>query len=111
MYRRPPRSTRTDPLCPYTTLFRSGLPAALGDTRDHRGRDLDIEPAAGEVVEEQQRLRRLHDQIVDAHRDQVDADRVVSARGGGEAQLRADAVGRGDQDGVDRTSTRLNSSH
>src|SRR3546814_7567456 len=25
MLRRPPRSTRTDPLCPYTTLFRSGL--------------------------------------------------------------------------------------
>src|SRR3546814_4567678 len=28
MIRRPPRSTRTDPLCPYTTLFRS-----------HRGAD------------------------------------------------------------------------
>src|SRR3546814_12346715 len=26
MLRRPPRSTRTDPLFPYTTLFRSGLP-------------------------------------------------------------------------------------
>src|SRR3546814_15767125 len=24
MIRRPPRSTRTDTLCPYTTLFRSG---------------------------------------------------------------------------------------
>src|SRR3546814_11980789 len=28
MIRRPPRSTRTDTLFPYTTLFRSGLPAA-----------------------------------------------------------------------------------
>src|SRR3546814_17278688 len=28
MIRRPPRSTRTDTLCPYTTLFRSELPAA-----------------------------------------------------------------------------------
>src|SRR3546814_2875493 len=30
MIRRPPRSTRTDTLCPYTTLFRSlaGLPLA-----------------------------------------------------------------------------------
>src|SRR3546814_7575198 len=27
MRRRPPRSTRTDPLFPYTTLFRSGLVA------------------------------------------------------------------------------------
>src|SRR3546814_684671 len=26
MIRRPPRSTRTDPLIPYTTLFRSGHP-------------------------------------------------------------------------------------
>src|SRR3546814_6332945 len=28
MIRRPPRSTRTDTLFPYTTLFRSALPAA-----------------------------------------------------------------------------------
>src|SRR3546814_5475684 len=26
MIRRPPRSTRTDTLCPYTTLFRSAAP-------------------------------------------------------------------------------------
>src|SRR3546814_1929485 len=32
MLRRPPRSTRTDTLCPYTTLFRSGA------ARDDRGR-------------------------------------------------------------------------
>src|SRR3546814_20954447 len=29
MIRRPPRSTRTDTLFPYTTLFRSALPAIL----------------------------------------------------------------------------------
>src|SRR3546814_20316764 len=29
MIRRPPRSTRTDTLCPYTTLFRSGKTANL----------------------------------------------------------------------------------
>src|SRR3546814_7789800 len=29
MIRRPPRSTRTDTLFPYTTLFRSGLPVDL----------------------------------------------------------------------------------
>src|SRR3546814_107627 len=29
MSRRPPRSTRTDTLFPYTTLFRSGLPVVL----------------------------------------------------------------------------------
>src|SRR3546814_6109329 len=35
MIRRPPRSTRTDTLFPYTTLFRSALELA-GDHRDHR---------------------------------------------------------------------------
>src|SRR3546814_14396945 len=30
MIRRPPRSTRTDTLCPYTTLFRSALQPAAG---------------------------------------------------------------------------------
>src|SRR3546814_137316 len=35
MIRRPPRSTRTDTLVPYTTLFRSGrLPEAAGDPVD-----------------------------------------------------------------------------
>src|SRR3546814_16397640 len=35
MIRRPPRSTRTDPLCPYTTRFRShSLDAALEMMRD-----------------------------------------------------------------------------
>src|SRR3546814_2730299 len=31
MIRRPPRSTRTDTLFPYTTLFRSGLCGGAGD--------------------------------------------------------------------------------
>src|SRR3546814_5211872 len=31
MRRRPPRSTRTDTLFPYTTLFRSLVPAAVGE--------------------------------------------------------------------------------
>src|SRR3546814_11377945 len=30
MIRRPPRSTRTDTLFPYTTLFRSGCPGSCG---------------------------------------------------------------------------------
>src|SRR3546814_16912661 len=32
MIRRPPRSTRTDTLFPYTTLFRSGLPLQTADS-------------------------------------------------------------------------------
>src|SRR3546814_9908003 len=34
MIRRPPRSTRTDTLCPYTTLFRSRLYLGRGAPRD-----------------------------------------------------------------------------
>src|SRR3546814_5457587 len=34
MIRRPPRSTRTDTLFPYTTLFRSGFSVALSNLDD-----------------------------------------------------------------------------
>src|SRR3546814_6327053 len=40
MIRRPPRSTRTDTLFPYTTLFRSPRSARSGRTvREHGGRN------------------------------------------------------------------------
>src|SRR3546814_7178099 len=39
MIRRPPRSTRTDTLFPYTTLFRSTLQAARPLRRDRRAQD------------------------------------------------------------------------
>src|SRR3546814_5382635 len=45
MIRRPPRSTRTDTLFPYTTLFRSGADQIADAAHvDHRM----IEPRAGE---------------------------------------------------------------
>src|SRR3546814_4712425 len=44
MIRRPPRSTRTDPLFPYTTLFRSRRPAVPDPHRKRR------QGAAGAVV-------------------------------------------------------------
>src|SRR3546814_7792663 len=34
MIRRPPRSTRTDTLVPYTTLFRSGAVGGIGERAD-----------------------------------------------------------------------------
>src|SRR3546814_3678082 len=37
MIRRPPRSTRTDTLFPYTTLFRSIEPSAQADTNERFG--------------------------------------------------------------------------
>src|SRR3546814_13199281 len=46
MIRRPPRSTRTYTLFPYTTLFRSQKTALLsGATVSHSGRSITVPPA------------------------------------------------------------------
>src|SRR3546814_6538392 len=37
MIRRPPRSTRPDPLCPYTALFRSPHPGYADENGSHDG--------------------------------------------------------------------------
>ena len=59
-----------------------------------------FELAGGEIVEEEQRLGALHHQIVDAHGDEVDADRAVNAGLDGDLELGADAVGGRDQDRI-----------
>ncbi len=56
-----------------------------------------IELAGGEIVEEEQRLGALHDEIVDAHRHEVDADAVMDAGVDGDLELGADAIIGGDQ--------------
>ena len=56
--------------------------------------------ARGEIIEEEERLGALDDQIVGAHRDEVDADAVVAAAVDGELELGADAVIGGDQQGI-----------
>ena len=56
--------------------------------------------ASGEIVEEEQRLGTLNDEIVDAHRDEVDADRVVPAGVDGDLELGANTVVGSDQDRV-----------
>ena len=78
----------------------AGLFAAVGDAGDDGARGRHVELAGGEVVEEEQRLGALHHQVVDAHRDQVDADAVMLAGLDRDLQLGADAVGGGDQKGV-----------
>jgi hypothetical protein len=45
----------------------------------------------------------LHDEVVDAHGDQIDADAAMQAGVDGDLQLGADAVGRGDQNGIAET--------
>src|SRR3546814_18071643 len=98
MIRRPPRSTRTDTLFPYTTLFRSDLGAsalaqpALGDEI--------VDPALALGVAG---IPVLHGRILDLgilERDQFDHCRM---------ELVFVAHRRGAA--LDRKSTRLNSSH
>ena len=59
------------------------LAAALGDTGDELVDLLGDELADRDVVEEEQRLRALRGDVVDRHRDAVDADRVAAVRRAG----------------------------
>ena len=56
--------------------------------------------ADGDVIEEEERLGTAGQHVVDAHRDEVDAHRVVLVCHLGEAQLRAHAVGAAHEDRV-----------
>src|SRR3546814_20367402 len=87
MIRRPPRSTRTDTLFPYSTLFRSQV---VGD-EDERQLELLLEV-----------LQQVDDLRLD--RDVERRDRLV-------ADHHLGAAGKGAGDAEDRKSTRLNSSH
>src|SRR3546814_13551693 len=108
MRRRPPRSTRTDPLFPYTTLFRS---QQLGRV---------FGALMLEMLELAERLARL-DRLGDAHRLAVHDGFIqleprLTARCGG---VRKDFERRSEHRAAaeiterirDRKSTRLNSSH
>ena len=65
--------------------------------------DVGREPAGREVVEEEERPRALHQDVVDAVVDEVLADRVVAVRQERDLQLGADAVGARDQHRVARS--------
>ena len=78
----------------------AGLHAALDDARDDPFADIDIEFAAGEVVQEEQRLGALNDDVVDAHGHQIDAHPVVPMRVDSQAQFGADAIGSRYQHGL-----------
>ena len=78
----------------------TGDPAPLGDARDDAFGNLRIELPGGEVIEEEQRLGALNDQIVGAHRDEIDTDPLVPIMLDRELDLGADAVVGGDQQRV-----------
>src|SRR3546814_15257170 len=100
MKRRPPRSTRTDTLFPYTTVFRSGAAgtADLGLVTHAAKRHAHIF-AAGRLGD------RLGGRgLADARRADEAQDRSLDLRG---ARLHREIF----NDALDRKSTRLNSSH
>src|SRR3546814_15898221 len=102
MIRRPTGSTRTDTLFPYTTLFRSRVPAgspAVGQ----RLRDLLSEMEEPPVVDA---LVRHWDQVV-RHLDHATLQEGDVLIVQGETESIQALVARG----LDRKSTRLNSSH
>uniref|UniRef100_A0A914YK63 Uncharacterized protein n=1 Tax=Panagrolaimus superbus TaxID=310955 RepID=A0A914YK63_9BILA len=71
----------------------AGLGAAVGDAAHDRCGGVDVQLAGGEVVQEEQRFGALHQHVVHAHGDQVDADRIVAVQLVGQLQLGAHAVG------------------
>ena len=77
-----------------------GLDAALGHALDDLCDLLRDVAAAGDVVQEDQRLGTGADDVVDAHGHAVDADGVMLVQEHGQLQLGADAVGAGDEDRV-----------
>ena len=68
--------------------------AAVGDARHQFADPLGHGAADRDVVLQEQRLGAAHHQVVDDHRDQVEADGVVLVHRLGDGQLGADAVGR-----------------
>src|SRR3546814_14504151 len=102
MIRRPPRSTRTDTLFPYTTLFRSLPPGSLATVRIHgKGRRERVLPLWRET---QQALRRWI-----SARGTVTEETLFLNRLG--EPLSRDGLALMVAKHVDRKSTRLNSSH
>ena len=72
----------------------SAMPFTIADA------DLGRQLAGGEVIEEEQRLGALDDDVVDAHGDEIDADRLVDAGLDRDLHLGADAVVGGDEDRI-----------
>ena len=80
-----------------TDQCAAGEFAAAGDALDHVGGSVDVELAAGEVVEEEQRLGALHQDVVHTHRHQILANGVMLVQLEGKLELGADAIGTGHQ--------------
>ncbi len=78
------------------TVLAAGRRQAFDDLHGNGG----IQTSGGEIIQKEQRLRTLHQDVVDAVVDQVDADRAVHARHEGDPELRPDAVRAGHEHGI-----------
>ena len=66
----------------------------MGDAVDHRFRAPHFELAGGEIVEEVERFGGARDDVIDAHRHQVDANGIIARHHRRQFELGADAIGR-----------------
>src|SRR3546814_10643700 len=114
MIRRPPRSTRTDTLFPYTTLFRSCQDHYPGTDESNRQRGLPIHTQELIMQNPKTRMRIA----ISGLGGQAAFDGVGTRRNSheptaneqSESRLRIAVIGSGGA-AIDRKSTRLNSSH
>src|SRR3546814_6321985 len=121
MIRRPPRSTRTDTLFPYTTLFRSGVDDVAVRVNRHvvvaeRARAGGGTPGACVGVDHRAAVvREAADDVAavaaDAEQDRGFVGRAPLRARLADGDLGAVVVLAQDQVDQDRKSTRLNSSH
>src|SRR3546814_3323178 len=77
MVRRPPRSTRTDTLLPYTTLFRS--PRARRDDQEHRQDELQLPAARRRLLRRGRQARRRPDRGREGEDDRAREGRLGEA--------------------------------
>ena len=78
----------------------AGLATAGRHAADELGDLQGLQPADGDVVEEEQWRGPGADDVVGAHRHEVDPDRVEAPHGRGDRRLRADTVRRRDEDRI-----------
>ena len=79
---------------------RARLDAALRDALDDLRSNCGIELAGSKIIEEKKRLGTLHNEVVDAHGDKIDPDRVVNARLDRDLDLCADSIIGGDENRI-----------
>src|SRR3546814_9155058 len=122
MIRRPPRSTRTDTLFPYTTLFRSGARLLEANVRSFLQARNKVNRGIRDTIRDQPEMFFSNNNGLTATADAVEisdmgeglflmsADNLQIVNGG-QTTASIHAARKLDQLKEDRKSTRLNSSH